>query len=104
MQYSVKLTMLMKTQIGQTLWRDAIPEEVTEADHANDDRTLWSRKFASKKQNDLVENAHRYFRIAEKSLNFTRLRQNDALHAVFCEADHAHEDTNRTDTVERCNP
>ena len=27
----------------------------------------------------------------------------DALHAVFCEADHAHEDTNRTDTVERCN-
>ena len=27
--------MLMKTQIGQTLWRDAIPEEVTEADHAN---------------------------------------------------------------------
>ena len=49
--------MLMKTQIGQTLWRDAIPEEVTEADHANDDRTLWSRKFASKKQNDLVENA-----------------------------------------------
>ena len=56
MQYSVKLTMLMKTQIGQALWRDAIPEEVTEADHA--DRTLWSRKFASKKQNDLVENAH----------------------------------------------
>ena len=53
MQYSVKLTMLMKTQIGQALWRDAIPEEVTEADHANDDRTLWSRKFASKKQNDL---------------------------------------------------
>ena len=38
MQYSVKLTMLMKTQIGQALWRDAIPEEVTEADHANDDR------------------------------------------------------------------
>ena len=36
MQYSVKLTMLMKTQIGQALWRDAIPEEVTEADHAND--------------------------------------------------------------------
>ena len=28
----------------------------------------------------------------------------DALHAVFCEADHAHEDTNRTGTVERCNP
>ena len=79
MQYSVKLTMLMKTQIGQTLWRDAIPEEVTEADHANDDRTLWSRKFASKKQNDLVENALRYFRPAalprSEVSNFTRMRQ-----------------------------
>ena len=79
MQYSVKLTMLMKTQIGQALWRDAIPEEVTEADHANDDRTLWSRKFASKKQNDLVENALRYFRPAalprSEVSNSTRVRQ-----------------------------
>ena len=79
MQYSVKLTMLMKTQIGQALWRDAIPEEVTEADHANDDRTLWSRKFASKKQNDLVENAQRYFRPAalprSEVSNSTRVRQ-----------------------------
>ena len=110
MQYSVKLTMLMKTQIGQTLWRDAIPEEVTEADHANDDRTLWSRKFASKKQNDLVENAHvmldlRHCREAKSRISRACVNlEIDALHAVFCEADHAHEDTNRTDTVERCNP
>ena len=110
MQYSVKLTMLMKTQIGQALWRDAIPEEVTEADHANDDRTLWSRKFASKKQNDLVENACvildlRHCREAKSRIPRACVNlEIDALHAVFCEADHAHEDTNRTGTVERCNP
>ena len=92
------------------LWRDAIPEEVTEADHANDDRTLWSRKFASKKQNDLVENAHvildlRHCREAKSRIPRACVNlEIDALHAVFCEADHAHEDTNRTGTVERCNP
>ena len=46
MQYSVKLTMLMKTQIGQALWRDAIHEEVTEADHANDDRSAYKWQHA----------------------------------------------------------
>ena len=61
-------------------------------------------------QNDLVENACvildlRHCREAKSRIPRACVNlEIDALHAVFCEADHAHEDTNRTGTVERCNP
>ena len=83
MQYSVKLTMLMKTQIGQTLWKMQSLRGDPRADHAHAivQRCQESkgRGLRQKSRGKTFVLVLRYFRPAalprSEVSNFTRMRQ-----------------------------